>query len=178
MITTTGFRSDVKFSTAFERPTSFRFEYTSDMEGMGGNRMVIWTEGDAVRTWWTIDPRIKTEESLDLAIAGATGVSNCSAHTIPRLLMPTKIQGWALTDGKDPKPIGREKIGKVTCDKISCSGPNHSSNIFWIGQTDHLVRKIVTKTSVQSHQFVTTTVYKPELNAKLTQADFRGVDEK
>ena len=176
--TTAGYSSEVKFSTAFERPGRFRFEYTSDMAGMGGNHMVIWTEEDTVRTWWTIDHQVKTEESLDMAIAGATGVSSCSAHTIPRLLMPTEITGWALSDGENPKLIGRERIGNVQCDKIACIGPNKSSHIIWIGQADHLVYRIRTSMSAQSYHFVTTTDYKPQLNAKLTEADFRGVQEK
>ncbi len=62
------------FLTAFVRPDRFRFEY-KETQSSAEYRYIIWLNGAEVLSWWDVTPGIKTEESLDMAIAGATGVS-------------------------------------------------------------------------------------------------------
>src|SRR5437660_3207129 len=73
------------FSTAFVRPHRFRFEYRDEY-----GRYIVWANGEAVQTWWDVSPGVEQQESLEMALAGATGVSGGSAHTIPALLMPVQ----------------------------------------------------------------------------------------
>ncbi len=44
-----------------------------------------------------------------MALAGATGVSSGSAHTIPALLLPREVGGRMLTDLEQPKR-GEDKV--------------------------------------------------------------------
>src|SRR5579862_3937104 len=95
------FTKTTKFNTLFVRPNQFRFEFTTTSEtpALKGfpkmpaftgfdNHFVTWQNKGRVYMWWTVQPEVQTEESLDMSIAGATGISDSSAHNVPRLLIP------------------------------------------------------------------------------------------
>ena len=93
-----------KFKTAFVRPDRFRFEYRNRPPSpFFASWMIIWKEKGDVRTWWSVAGKVEAEESLNAAIAGATAVSNGTAHTIPRQLMPTVVSGLSLARSADSK---------------------------------------------------------------------------
>src|SRR5258708_2518928 len=93
----TDFVSSTPFETAFIRPDRFRFEFsTHHPHQTEFSRYIIVAQGSVVQTWWDIRPGIEQVESLSRALAGATGVSSSSAHTIPALLMPDQVSGWRL----------------------------------------------------------------------------------
>ncbi len=85
------------FITAFVRPDRFRFEYRKDEEGdpKRETRYIVWRNGQEVETWWDVRPGFAKPESLNMALAGATGVSGGSAHRIPALLLPLRWKGAA-----------------------------------------------------------------------------------
>src|SRR5262245_54578520 len=101
------------FRTAFVRPDRYRFEYNDE-----GSRCIIWADGQDVLRWWDVDPGVKRPESLGLALAGATGVSGGSAHTVPALLMPEEVGGRLLTDLADLVLLGEGQIGGAACYRI------------------------------------------------------------
>jgi hypothetical protein len=90
-----------EFKTAFVRPARFRFEWSEPWPRAGWPRRVVWSNGGETWTWWE-RRRAKDEErrdaDLDMAIAGATGISRASAHTIPAILMFGEISGRTLND--------------------------------------------------------------------------------
>ncbi len=82
------------FSTFFRRPNYFRFDWTLHhpypalrhlkthrVVWSDGNDSFLYTEGDETRS-------VKPQESLFMAVAGATGVSKGSALTVFNMLMP------------------------------------------------------------------------------------------
>src|SRR6516165_1850998 len=73
------------FTTAFVRPNCFRFEFRDRFGDAPDewNRYIVWAGAGSVRSWWDIQPGVEEVESLDLALASATGVSGSSAHTVP-----------------------------------------------------------------------------------------------
>jgi hypothetical protein len=77
------------FRTWFIRPDQFRFEFAQREIGPEDewDRYVIWRNAGITRSWWTINGPDEPE-SLSRALAGATGVSGCSAIRVPRLLLP------------------------------------------------------------------------------------------
>jgi hypothetical protein len=89
------------FETAFVRPDRFRFELRDDDE-----RYVVWTERGRVRTAWTIAPGLDPCMNLGLALAGATGVSGGSAHTVPTLLMSDRVRGLRQVGDRMSRPDG------------------------------------------------------------------------
>jgi hypothetical protein len=93
------------FRTAFVRPDQFRFEYDDPTPDKA---YIVWANADEVRTWWYIKPGVKKPSSLGNGLAGATGVSSGSAHTIPVLLLPDRLTGAKLTAMTDlTRPAGR-----------------------------------------------------------------------
>ena len=90
-----------EFETSFERPDRFLFSVSVTALEDGGSKYRyahrLLAEGTDLRLG---DPEWRTgrPESLASAVACLTGVSYGSAHIIPRLLMPGKIDGRALFD--------------------------------------------------------------------------------
>lgn len=83
---------EIKFKTFFVRPTYFRF-FWEDGYGDGNT---VWCDGKKSHLYFL--GKMDEQEHLSAAIAGATGVSSGSAHTIPRLLMPDLLAGRSLAD--------------------------------------------------------------------------------
>ena len=95
------------FTTAFVRPELFRFEFEDK-----NRRYLISANGQNVQTWWDVRPGIQNQKSLQLAVAGATGVSGGSAARIPTMLMPGKFKGWGGVH-RDAKRIKDGKLENV-----------------------------------------------------------------
>lgn len=132
------------FTTAFVRPDRFRFEF-QDKSGGGdrSTRYIVWRQGAQVQTWWDVKPGVATQPSLQLALAGATGVSGGSAYTIPGLLLGDEMGGWRLTTLQDATRIEDASLDAVNCYRIQ---GKHGSELMtiWIDSTTFLVRRIDT----------------------------------
>ena len=108
------------FLTAFQRPDRFRYEFRGQTGGGGPfHRYIVWREGTAVRTRWELLGRDERPESLVLALAGATGVSGGSAHTVPSLLLPDEFEGDALRRFVDIELVGQTALGGVACHHLT-----------------------------------------------------------
>jgi hypothetical protein len=83
---------EISFKTFFVRPNYFRF-YWEDGYGTGNT---VWFDGKNAHLYFL--GKLDDPEHLSAAIAGATGVSSGSAHTIPRLLMPDQVAGHSLAE--------------------------------------------------------------------------------
>jgi hypothetical protein len=111
-----GFDSDRPFRTAFTRPHRFRFEFSSACPGSTEwHRYIVHSDKGLVQTWWDVRPGVKREPSLGLALAGATGVSGGSAHTVPALLIPKEVGGQRLTALGELTRLSDEDAGGVRC---------------------------------------------------------------
>jgi hypothetical protein len=110
------------FETAFVRPDAFRYEFRARRRsGDGWHRYLVWTRGGEVRTWWDVRPGGECPKSLSLAVAGATGVSGGSAHTVPALLMADRVGGFRLPDLArlaDLEPLGDAPVGGADCSRV------------------------------------------------------------
>jgi hypothetical protein len=188
------------FTTAFCRPNRFRFEYRDrfDVEDEW-HRYVVWSDGPAVKTWWGLYPEGRQPESLGLALAGATGVSGGSAHTVPALLLPDRIGGHRLTELTELVSLGDVPLGEVTCYRLSGQFPpapldpareeqalevfaqvgvrpqraEHSPVTVWIDRGTLLVRRI--EESVQFETFASqkVTEYEPEVGITLSDDELQ-----
>ncbi len=162
-IQSSGNRIDEKpFLTAFVRPDRFRFEYKETQSSVE-YRYIIWRNGAEVQSWWDVSPGIKTEESLDMAIAGATGVSSGSAHIIPALLLPDEISGRQLTDITEAQRIGDTDINSISCYRIQGKFAGDPI-ILWIEANTFLVRRIETQHTFTDFSTETVTTYSPFMN--------------
>jgi outer membrane lipoprotein-sorting protein len=129
------------FKTLFKRPNLFRFEWTDYFLSKLGTKRVIWSNGKDAFTYWEPD-RYEKEEELGLAIAGATGVSGGSAHTVPRLLLADEVGGFSVTELKHTSLLGEDVFEGVLCYHIKGAHPNGDFYELWIGKKDLLLRKV------------------------------------
>ncbi len=142
----TGGRIDkMPFKTYFKRPSLLRFEWIDYFPRKVGRTSVVWSDGASTFTYWEPD-KFEKEEDLSMGIAGATGVSHGAAHTVPRLLLPVGIGGFALTDLKDLTLVGEEVFEGEPCYKITGKHPNGDVHELWISKRDFLLRKERTET--------------------------------
>jgi outer membrane lipoprotein-sorting protein len=150
---------DVKpFRTAFVRPDQFRFEYDNPTPE---KPYIIWAKGGEVRRWWYIKPGVEKLPSLALGVAGATGVSSGSAHTIPALLLPDQITGAKLSAMIDLTRLPDESLDGTPCFKLHGKyGFGNQPTTLWLEKATYLVRRIAQDTGLTKNA----TVYQPEMN--------------
>lgn len=163
------------FTTAFVRPDRFRFEYRE-----GSHRHLVWRDGQEVRTQW-LKPGIEKAmavllarspyrnlvrpESLELALAGMTGVSGGSAHTIPALLLPEEVGGRRLTDMTEVKRIedALSEEGGVECYQVLGKYAGHPI-VLWIEKSTFCLWRMETQHPFEHFRTEKTTTYFPLVN--------------
>jgi len=140
---------ETTFSTSFKKPSLFRFEFASP-HPYPPLRHIITTHviGSDGTTAYTLvkeheaTARVEIEESLSMAVAGATGISSGSAHTIGRLLLP-EVGGLSLMDLVRPsRKQDRSFLGAV-CYCIDAKHPRGPTLELWIEKNTLLLRKLV-----------------------------------
>lgn len=138
----TGGRIDkLPFKTSFKRANLFRFEWTDYFFSKLGKKRVVWSNGQDAFSYWEPD-RYEKKEYLGLAIAGATGVSRGSSHTVSRLLLTDEVSGFRVTDLEDTSLLGEEIFEGVLCYHIKGTHPHGGFYELWIGKSDRLLRKV------------------------------------
>jgi len=187
------FVSTRPFRTVFIRPARFRFEFSSSHPGRTERyRYIIHAEKGAVQTWWDLRPGVELPRTLGLALAGATGVSGGSAHTIASLLMPDEVGGLRLTDlaelvrsddgnldgikcyrviGRPPAPAGpqaeaaRQQFRELT----GLEPPTEFEPLtLWIDRDTLLLRRIDRRTVSFVEE---TTTYSPAVDTPISDED-------
>jgi hypothetical protein len=154
------------FATAFVRPERFRFEY-SEKRDEDDLRYIVWRQGNEVRSWWDLKPGIEDEPSLGLALAGATGVSSGSAHTVPALLLPGEVGGRRLTSIADATRIGDAELDEAECFRVTGEYCGSSVTI-WIEKKTFLVRRIDSERHFDTFRTEETTLYEPSLDGEIS----------
>ena len=156
------------FSTVFVRPDRFRFEYKEkELGNRREYRYIVWRKGKDVQTWWDVAPGIEKPQSLGSALAGATGVSGGSAHTVPALLIPDEVGGRRLTDITEAKRIEDAKLNKVDCFRIQGQFVG-SPMTLWVDKKTFLVRRIDSQIKFDNFSTQETTTYKPVIDGEVT----------
>ena len=134
---------EIHFSTWFKRPRLFRFDWTTHhpYEGLRHEKTSrsIWRNEEG--TFWYSDreKEIEREESLGMAIAGATGVSKGAAHNVPGLLM-RRFAGFYFTELLAPVVDELEYRGRE-CYHVQANHPNGDPWHLTISKADFLLQK-------------------------------------
>jgi hypothetical protein len=99
---------------------------------------------------WLIQCR--KEESLTMAIAGATGVSAGAASTIFRLLTG-ESSGFPINQLEGITLVGREMVEGTDCYRIAGNHPRGFGKYeLWVAASDSLIRKIKTDRDEEIHR--------------------------
>ncbi len=163
------------FETCFVRPFDFRFEYSE--KGLRPPCYIVWNNKTETKKWFYADKnKIKKEVSLSMAIAGATGVSGGSAHTIPNLLID-EIRGYGLKTLKKTKLLEEKRFDNSECYRIQgYCGPVRLKNgvtskplVVWIDKKTFLVRRIDEATEFPRFKTTTMTTYYPTINQPIAK---------
>jgi hypothetical protein len=85
---------------------------------------------------------LEEPESLDLALAGATGISSGTAHTIGALLF-AEAQGFTLLDLRRLRFRRDRVLDGVLCAAVSGLHPCGGRVTAWFGRNDLLLRRLV-----------------------------------
>lgn len=139
------------FETRFRRPGMFRFSFatphpypplahlvTEYCFGSDSSGAYAWTKEHGGPA------HISRQEDLSMAIAGATGISGGSAHTIGALLMPG-IGGRTFPKLHDFRIRGREALEGLDCVVAEAPYPNGAEVAVWIHRDTMTLRKLRTK---------------------------------
>jgi outer membrane lipoprotein-sorting protein len=128
--------TNVSFKTYFERPNKMRFEWEEG--GQLKSWHIVWSDGKDVFTYWD-SGGLKREESLSLALAGATGISRGAAHTVPVLLL--QDVGFKLTEMSNTSLVREEQLEGEDCFVVKGFHPFGFPIDLWISKNDFLLRK-------------------------------------
>ncbi len=137
------------FSTLYQKPSSFRFTFfrphpypqlghivTEHVVGFDG------AEGYRIMKGPDDAQPLRSTTSLTLAIAGATGISSGSAHTIARLLLP-QVGGLSILDLLNPRFNDATAIDGTDCHSISAQFPEGGEQELWVEKGTLLLRKVI-----------------------------------
>jgi hypothetical protein len=126
-----------------------------------------------------------------VAVAGATGVSGRSAHTVPALLLHEQVGGWRLTDLADLVSLEDGHIGGEPCYRVQGRyvpapldpareeelfwltgvGPTrveYSPTTLWLDRGTLLVRRIEEATRWEAFRTEVVTDYQPEADVAVS----------
>ena len=135
------------FETRFRRPTLLRFAFESPHPSRRRQHMVsrcvVGHDGTRPFFWashYSSPAQLDHPESLDLALAGATGISSGTAHTIGALLLPD-ITGFNLLDLRRQRFRKGRIVQGVHCTCVSGLYPRGGRCTAWFGTEDLLLRR-------------------------------------
>ena len=138
------------FETQFARPQQqFRFQFirphpyrrlrhrlTKYIAGSDGSVSYFYMEERGSR------PTVESEESLEMAVAGATGISQGTAHTIGELLLEC-VGGFSYSMLNRLRFRSHRTFDGVLCHRVAGRHPRGGRVVIWVGASDLLVRKVV-----------------------------------
>jgi hypothetical protein len=145
------------FLTWFKKPMFFRFEFqrphpyppfrdisTRHGVGFNGSTAYNWVQrhNEAVQ--------IEAKDSLERAIAAATGISSGSAHTIGKLLIPV-IGGRSILELLDVRQGADTLVDSVPCYAVAATHPKGGDQQLLIEKDTLLIRRITTMMEISKY---------------------------
>lgn len=130
----------IPFKTFFKRPNLFRFEWTEFTITKLGRTYRIWFNGKEAFTYWEPD-RYEKDESLGLAVAGATGVSSRTVNTVSDMLLPDELGPSTLKRLAKVSLAGEDVFEGINCYRIKATEGDESIEL-WIAKKDFFLHKL------------------------------------
>jgi hypothetical protein len=138
------------FETRFLRPSYFRFKFaiphphpplshvvTNCVCGFDGKQAYLWMKHHEDR------PKVQKYKSITMAVAGATGISSGSAHTIAQLLLKG-FNDKELLSLKNAKLGDKQVMEGKTCRAISGKLPRAKINVALLVDVDTMLLQQLT----------------------------------
>jgi hypothetical protein len=168
------------FTTAFVRPSEFRYEFKDRRGENEWNNYIISMKENDVKTFWSIKPDMPNPENLRMAIAGATGISGGSANTVPGMLMPDVFGYNEFKMLSQLQLAGEEQVEGAATYKLEGTDSRGDKVSFWVDKEKLLLLKIYEARKIKDFETETTTTYKPSVNIMVAteKLEFKPVNTK
>ena len=143
--------TELRFSTYFRRPHFFRFEWSKHWLGskLTEEVNVIWCDGKNAYKKYSYDKKPIRTNGLGMAVAGATGVSSGTAHSIIALLIED-IGGYTFNDLENPSFRGSGLVDGEECYLVH-GGELRSTDI-WISKQRSIILRIDEDYTIKSQK--------------------------
>jgi outer membrane lipoprotein-sorting protein len=128
------------FKTFFVRPAHLRFQWAEIEFREPEESNIIWSDGTGVFSYSHL-MGLEKEESISMAVAGATGISSGAAHTVTTLLIPD-VSGFRITEMKGLTLLREENFEGTGCFVVRGYHPFGFPIDIWVGKNDFLLRRM------------------------------------
>jgi outer membrane lipoprotein-sorting protein len=169
------------FVTRYKRPDRIYFEFTAKNNARDG-QFVYWCTAnrhDAQRwdrhgppnteknvlhgtAWYGDNGELEEDETLDMIVAGFTGISMGTGTTLSTMLFPGEVTSRCFSDMADLVVKGTATDRGVLCDVIYSE--EHLTRA-WIDQETHLLRRVSEKFDPADSEMVTQ--YDPKVDVPI-----------
>lgn len=170
-----GNREQLRFRTEFVRPDYFRFEWQDygPNRGKSESFSTVWSNGDThfvLFDWKNME--LVSQQSLQLAIAAATGCSAGAAHVVPALLLnELRIDCKHLLQLTDLE-MTQEDLGDNHFYVLKGSLFRKDDHILWVMASDFSLRRVTedhSKTAAEAEESFKAVINNKELMTQLTE---------
>lgn len=156
------------FTTAFVRPSLFRFEFTEDSHiRTRPHSFVVWRDGVSIRSWWSIKPETIYYETLKEPIARATGVSSMSAVIVPSMLFQNFGDRQVVQSLTELTLVREEKVSGRQAFRIQGTSVIKTPVTIWIDKETFLLLKFFQKRNFDNQDVELTIQYEPKINVEV-----------
>jgi len=181
--------SETPFATDFVRKKNFRFEfsYKHPFPFSPTYKNIVLGLGKQAITWRDYKLGedkigVNKEKSIDMAIAGATGISGGAAYNIPALLRISGTTDWKNTMLNFPSNtrLADEQWRQKDYFKVEITRPNKNDavkdefdkEVLWIDPDTFLIHRIDEATNFGYFSTQTTTIYQPKIEVAIAPERF------
>lgn len=151
------------FTTAFVRPSHFRFEFSEDNERTS-QQFVAWRDNKSIRSWWSIQRETKYHEILDEPLRNATGISGSSAIVVPSMLFQILGDEHRIQRMTDLSFGTEEKVNGRPAYRIQGKDWLKDSLTIWIDKETFLLVKLFERKRSRGPEVDLTITYEPQIN--------------
>jgi hypothetical protein len=152
------------FTTAFVRPSHFRFEFSEDDE-FTSQQFVAWRDHTSIRSWWSIQRETKYHETLAEPLCNATGISGTSAIVVPSMVFQNLGDTRRIQFMTELRLIGEEKVSGRAAYRIQGKDfTNRWLTTVWIDKETFLLIKLFEKQKSKTVNVELTIEYEPQIN--------------
>jgi hypothetical protein len=133
------------FSIRMNRPNLYRIAwqdiFTDPADAPLNRSMVVWSSGNGDFLDTGFGKGAVKKESLEMALAGATGISGGAAGEIPAAFFNTQWANPFCCLAKGLMQQAGERVGDTDC-YVFTGGTEDNTRTIWIGEQDFLIRQI------------------------------------
>jgi hypothetical protein len=160
------YTTEEPFSTAFVRPDQLRFEFKSQFPSSSRwYRHVIHSNSSGTQSWQEdFCFIIENEDSLELALAGFTGISGGSADLIPPLLVNGESSCGRFEGLTNLTLLPEADFNGTVCIRIDGKNKLRDTESLWIGKESLLLLRMDSSHIFKDFQTQETTTYEPEID--------------